>query len=155
MDRGGRTRCRRFLGKSRQGVRVFLDSSVILSACGSERSLSRLITVLAAERSWNLVSAAYCRAETVKNLTKFAPQATAHWQDLHARIEWVPNALTTKRPLLLTASKDKPVLISALAAKCETLLTLDTRDFGIVLSTEVYGMTVVTPRDFLVHAGLG
>jgi hypothetical protein len=74
---------------------------------------------------------------------------------LQARIEWVPNALTTKRPLLLTASKDKPVLISALAAKCHTLLTLDTGDFGIVLGTEVYGMRVGTPRDFLIRAGLG
>ena len=135
-------------------MRVFLDSSVILSACGSELWLSRLITVLAAERSWNLVSA-YCRAETVKNLAKFAPQATAHWQDLQARIEWVPNALTTKRPLLLTASKDKPVLISAFAAKCDTLLTLDSGDFGIVLETEVYGVRVGTPRDFLIRAGLG
>lgn len=111
--------------------------------------------MLAAERGWNLVSAACCRAETVKNLVKFAPQATAHWQDLQARIEWVPNALTTKRPLLLTASKDKPVLISALAAQCETLLTLDTGDFGTVLGTEVYGMRVSTPRDFLVQAGFG
>jgi predicted nucleic acid-binding protein len=138
-----------------QGVKVFLDSSVILSACGSERSLSRLITILAAERGWSLISAAYCRAETVKNLAKFAPQATAVWQDLQARIEWVPNALTTKRPLLLTASKDKPVLISALAAKCDTLLTLDTGDFGILLGTEVYGMRVATPRDFLIREGLG
>lgn len=136
-------------------MRVFLDSSVILSACGSERSLSRLITVIASERGWDLVSAAYCRAETVKNLAKFPPQAAAHWHDLQGRIEWVPNALTTKRPLLLTASKDKAVLISALAAKCETLLTLDTGDFGILLGTEVYGMCVATPRDFLVRAGLG
>ena len=155
MDRGGRTRCRRFLGKSGQGVRVFLDSSVILSACGSERSLSRLITVLSAERSWNLVSAAYCRAETVKNLAKFAPQATAHWQDLQTRIEWVPNALTTKRPLLLTASKDKPVLISALAAKPDVLLTLDARDLALLLNTKVYGVFVTTPRDFLIREGLG
>ena len=64
-------------------------------------------------------------------------------------------SLYTKRPLLLTASKDKPVLISALAAKCDTLLTLDTGDFGIVLGAEVYGMHVSTPRDFLVRAGLG
>lgn len=135
-------------------MRVFLDSSVILSACGSERSLSHLITILAAERGWDLVSAAYCRAETIKNLAKFAPQASAHWQDLQAHIEWVPNALTTKRPLLLTASKDKPVLISALAAKCEALLTLDTGDFGIVLGTEVYGMHVRTPRNFLAHNDL-
>lgn len=136
-------------------MRVFLDSSVILSACGSERSLSRLVSVIAAERGWDLISAAYCRAETIKNLAKFPPQASAHWQDLQERIEWVPNALTTKRPLLLKASKDKPVLISALAAKCETLLTLDTGDFGIVLGTEVYGMRVDAPRDFLVRAGLG
>jgi len=143
------------LEKRGQGVRVFLDSSVILSACGSERSLSRLITILAAERGWVLVSAAYCRAETVKNLAKFEAPAAAHWQNLQNRIDWVPNALTTKRPLLLTASKDKPVLISALAAKCDTLLTLDTGDFGILLGTEVYGMKVGTPRDFLIREGLG
>lgn len=136
-------------------MRVFLDSSVTLSACGSERSFSRLLTLIAAERRWELFSAAYCRAETMKNLAKFPPKAFALWQDLQDRIEWVPNALTTKRPLLLTAAKDKPVLISALAAKCETLLTLDTGDFGIVPGTEVYGMRVGTPRDFLIHAGLG
>jgi hypothetical protein len=71
----------------------------------------------------------------MKNLAKFPPKAFALWQDLQDRIEWVPNALTTKRPLLLTAAKNKPVLISALAAKCETLLTLDTGDFGIVPGT--------------------
>jgi predicted nucleic acid-binding protein len=53
------------------------------------------------------------------------------------------------------ATKDKPVLISALAAHCEVLLTLDKTDFGILLGTEVYGMKVSTPRDFLMHHGLG
>ena len=79
-------------------MKIFLDSSVILSACGSTKSLSRLITEIAEDRGWNLVSAVYCRAETVKNLAKFEPQVTAHWQNLETRIEWVPNALTTKRP---------------------------------------------------------
>ena len=136
-------------------MRIFLDSSVILSACGSERSLSRLVTLIAKEQGWQMVSAAYCRAETLKNLGKFAQAATARWQDLQARIEWTPNALTTRRPILLTASKDKPVLISALAAKCDTLLTLDTGDFGIILGTKVYGLHVMTPRAFLVERGLG
>ena len=58
-------------------------------------------------------------------------------------------------PLLLTASKDKPVLISALAAKPDVLLTLDARDFALLLSTEVYGVFVTTPRDFLIREGLG
>lgn len=136
-------------------MRVFLDSSVLLSACGSEKSLSRLVTELAAERGWYLVSAAYCRAETSRNLGKIGSNARQRWPDIETKVEWVPNALTSKRPLLLIATKDKPVLISALAAHCEVLLTLDKTDFGILLGTEVYGMKVSTPRDFLMHHGLG
>ena len=136
-------------------MKVFLDSSVLLSACGSERSLSRLITEIAGERKWSLVSAVYCRAETAKNLEKFGAAAIGHWKSLQQKVDWVPNALTTRRPLLLTASKDRPVLISALAERCELLLTLDKGDFGTLLGTEVYGMKVLTPRDFLVSQGLG
>ena len=141
--------------KGRQSVRIFLDSSVLLSACGSEKSLSRLITELAADRGWRLISASYCRAETSKNIGKLGAEAAMRWPSMRTRIEWVPNALTSKKPLLLTASKDKPVLISALAAKCEVLLTLDKGDFGIVLGTTVYGMRVSTPRDFLIGEGFG
>jgi len=136
-------------------VRIFLDSSVILSACGSEKSLSRLITLLAKERGWTLVSSAYCRAETSRNVGKFGAPAMARWAALRAELTWVPDALTTKRPLLLTAAKDKPVLISALADRSQALLTLDTGDFSLLLGTEVYGTLVTTPRDFLVSQGLG
>lgn len=127
----------------------------MLSACGSGKSLSRLITEIAPERGWHLVSASYCRAETAKNLGKPGPDAIPRWPELQTRIEWVPNALTSKKPLLLSASKDKPVLISALAAKSDVLLTLDKGDFGLLLGTTVYGMQVSTPRDFLIQAGLG
>ena len=136
-------------------MRLFLDSSVILSACGSEKSLSRLITLLAPERGWTLVSSAYCRAETSRNVAKFGAPAMAHWDALRAELIWVPDALTTKRPLLLTAAKDKPVLISAMADRSQVLLTLDTGDFELLLGTEVYGTLVTTPRDFLLHKGLG
>ena len=136
-------------------MKIFLDSSVLLSACGSEKSLSRLITEIAPDRGWQMVSASYCRAETSKNIGKLGAEAAQRWPGLQSQVEWVPNALTSRKPLLLTASKDKPVLISALAAKCEVLLTLDKGDFGIVLRTTVYGMHVSTPRDFLVGEGLG
>lgn len=137
-------------------MRVFLDSSVILSACGSGQSLSRLITLIAQERGWELVSSAYCRAEAARNVGKFGARATAHWDMMQRdQLAWVPNALTTKRPVLLAASKDKPVLISALAARSDVLLTLDIGDFKLLLGTEVYGMLVTTPRDFLVGEGLG
>jgi len=135
-------------------VRLFLDSSVILSACGSEKSLSRLITLIAKKRGWTLVSSAYCRAEISRNIGKFGVPAMAHWAALRAELTWVPDALTTKRPLLLTAAKDKPVLISALADRSQVLLTLDLGDFGPFLGTEVYGTRVTTPRDFLIREGL-
>ena len=92
--------------------------------------MSRLITGIVPERGWNLISASYCRAETGKNLGKLGPDAIQRWPELQTRIEWVPNALTSKKPLRLSASKDKPVLISALVAKGDVLLTLDKGDFG-------------------------
>ena len=74
---------------------------------------------------------------------------------MRTKLEWVPDALTSKRPLLLTAAKDKPVLISALADRSKVLLTLDLGDFGPLLGTEVYGTLLTTPRDFLQREGLG
>jgi predicted nucleic acid-binding protein len=136
-------------------VRLFLDSSVLLSAAGSGKSLSRLIVTIAEEWDWELVTAVYCRNETNRNIGKFPPMAEKTWQTLQGDLTFTPNALTSNRPLLLTASKDKPVLISALAAKCDVLLTLDSGDFGIIIDTKVYGMLVTTPRSFLIGQGLG
>lgn len=96
----------------------------------------------------------YCRAETGKNILKLGVTAVARWPEMQTQIEWVPNALTSRKPLLLAASKDKPVLISALAARSDVLLTLDKADFGLLLGTLVYGMQVSTPRAFLIQAGL-
>jgi hypothetical protein len=44
-----------------------------------------------------------------RNVGTFGDEATADWTTLRTR---VPDALTSKRPLLPTAFKDKPVLIS-------------------------------------------
>lgn len=136
-------------------MRLFLDSSALLSAAGSETSLSRLIVTIAEEWGWELVTAYYCRDETNRNIHKFPPNAAKTWKALQDELSFAANALTSNRPLLLTASKDKPVLISAMAAKCHVLLTLDTGDFGILLDTRVYGMLVTTPRSFLIGQGLG
>lgn len=136
-------------------MRLFLDSSVLLSAAGSEKSLSRLIVTVAVESDWELFTAFYCRDETNRNIRKFPPKAAKAWKGMQGDITFTPNALTSNRPLLLTASKDKPVLISALAAKCDVLLTLDTGDFEVLLDTDVYGMLVTTPRAFLLEQGIG
>ena len=133
---------------------LFLDSSVILSAASSETSLSRLIVTMSSMRNWELVTAAYCRDEVSRNISKFGDLAPVQWEILKRRLSFMPNALTSDRPLLFTASKDKPVLLSALAAESHVLLTLDRKDFGGVLDTEVYGMLVTTSKGFLIREGL-
>ena len=84
-------------------VRLFLDSSVLLSASGSEKSLSRLVIVLAPRRKWTLVSSGYCRAETLRNLSKVSTSAIETWPKIEPDIFFVADALTSERPLLLTA----------------------------------------------------
>lgn len=111
--------------------------------------------MIAGERGWHLISAGYCQAEASRNMVKLGEKAVYLWPQMRTKVEWVPNALTSNKPLLLAASKDKPVLISALASRCDVLLTLDKGDFGIILGTTVYGMRVDTPRDFLIREGLG
>ena len=134
---------------------MFLDSSVLVSASGSRRSLSRLILEAAPHRRWDLITASYCIAEVNRNVTKFGKAGILAWKEIEPKIRIVPNALVSNRPLLLTATKDKPVLISALASESNYLLTLDIADFGIVLNTSVCGMCVATPRQFLVEQGFG
>ena len=53
------------------------------------------------------------------------------------------------RPLVFPKAKDRPVVISALAAQCEWLLTLDEKDFQGNLGHQIYGMAISTPGKFL------
>ncbi len=101
-----------------------------------------------------MISASDCRGKTSKNIGKLAADAILKWPEMQTWVEWVPNSLTSHKPLLLTASKDKPVLISALATNGDVLMTLDRGDFGLRLRTTVYDMQVSKPRDFLMAAGL-
>lgn len=89
-------------------------------------------------------------AEVERNVRKLSEQAEKRWRnEIRRRVHIVPDALTMKFPHLLTASKDKPVLISAISAKADVLLTWDTSDFAIVLDSLVYGVHVLTPIRFL------
>jgi predicted nucleic acid-binding protein len=55
------------------------------------------------------------------------------------------------KPLIFPKSKDRPVVITALASQAAVLLTLDRADFQRLLGAEVYGMAVRTPADFLME----
>ena len=49
-------------------MRLFLDSSVLLAACGSQRGASRLVFTSAAAHGWELLVSPYARGEVAANL---------------------------------------------------------------------------------------
>ncbi|MBI4626697.1 MAG: PIN domain-containing protein [Verrucomicrobia bacterium] len=133
---------------------VFLDTSTILAACWSAKGLSRLLIKCAATENWTLVTADYCVSEVEKNVHKHRAGA-ADWRSVvHPRIKSVGSVYVIDRPIVFDATKDRPVILSAIGSNAEYLVTSDTTDFSHVLGTVVYGVNIRTPKAFLLEMGI-
>ena len=133
-------------------MKLFLDTSVLLSACASSRGGSRFIVDEAKAQGWELISAHYCREETRRNLSKLGADAeTFFTKQLDRRIDWRLDALTSEDIIVFDKAKDRPVLISALSVKPSALLTLDRADFHERLGCQFYGIDIRTPGEWLME----
>lgn len=61
-------------------MKLFLDTSVLLSACGSGKSASRFVLEEAGNQGWELASDDYCREETLRNLDKLGSAAKDYFR---------------------------------------------------------------------------
>lgn len=129
-------------------MRLFLDTSVLLAACGSTAGASYEIFRLARIHGWVLIATPYVLTEVLNNLGDFPPEATARWANLRADLIVQDDVLTIDRPAVFPAAKDRPILFSALAW-ADVLLTRDTGDFAGLLGRSFYELGVFTPGDFL------
>lgn len=86
--------------------------------------------------------------EVIRNLRKFSAEATSQWQRLCPQLVLVDDIVSLDRALVFPVSKDRPVLVTALAS-AEVLLTLDRDDFLGALGKQCYGMDILLPFDFL------
>lgn len=137
-------------------MKLFLDSSVLLAGAGSDRGASRFLITKATASEWQLISSSYCVAEVVRNIGKLGSEATLAWENLiRPCFSMAHDCWSLDRPLLMLKSKDRPVIITALAEKCDILLTLDRADFETFFERGVYGMRVMTPGAFLVEGDEG
>jgi len=131
-------------------VRLFLDTSVLLAASGTGQGASRFLIHQANAQNWALVSSDYCAEEARRNLAKVGRSAAEAWSSIVSpAVEFTAVRVALDRPLVFPKAKDRPVVISALAAQCEWLLTLDEKDFQGNLGHQVYGMAISTPGKFL------
>lgn len=130
-------------------MRLFLDASVLLAACGRPAGGSRAVCDLAAAQGWRLLAGDYVIREVERNVSRrLPPAAHGEWERLRPLLEVVADVLTFDWPVVFPASKDRPVLFTA-AATADVLLTLDHADFSGVMDTGFYGLPVMKPGDFL------
>src|SRR6478735_8411293 len=127
---------------------LFLDTSVLLAACGSTTGAAYFVYKMGAEQGWTLLTSGYCLQETLRNFSKLDPKAKPIWEgQIQPTLKMVPDILAMgERALVFPKAKDRPVVITAQAS---VLLTLDRTDFHGALGREVYGMRIRTPADFL------
>ena len=131
-------------------MRLFLGTSVLLAAAGSANGSSRALFSYAATQRWVLICSPYALNEVLRNLPKLPARATTQWLRLRPRVTVVDDVVSLNRPVVFAASKDRPILFTALAW-ADVLITLDKADFADVLGGTFYGLRVVLPYDFLQH----
>jgi predicted nucleic acid-binding protein len=134
-------------------MRLFLDTSVLLAACGSSKGASREVIRLSAANGWDLITTNYALSEVERNLPKLGSPAAAFWLTIRHQLVVMPDVVTIDFPTVFPVAKDRPILFSALAWT-DLLLTLDRVDFGELLGDEFYGMPILKPGLFLIRERL-
>ena len=129
-------------------MKLFLDTSVLLAACGSEHGTSRELFRRAPLNEWTLMATPYVLGETERNLPKLSPASESAWQTLKPDLVLRDDILTFNQLAVFPVTKDRPVLFSALAW-ADMLLTLDRHDFMTLLGNQFYGLPVLKPGMFL------
>jgi hypothetical protein len=96
-------------------VRLFLDTSVLLTASDSASGASREIFRRASANNWVLITTPYALEEMLRNLPDLPPSASADWATLRPNLLVMDDVLSLDRPAVIPVSKDRPILFSALA----------------------------------------
>lgn len=130
---------------------VFLDANVLYSAAYMEfAGLARLWRL----EDVHLLSSAYAIEEARRNLTIDRCEAA---QRLNRLLDFVsivdaPQGLKLSENIRLDP-KDRPVLLAAIHAKAEYLLTGDARHFGHLYGKRIEGVLVLRPAQYFERRG--
>lgn len=137
------------MNETNSGIRVFVDSNVLISAMQSEKSASRELLLLLCEEH-HLMICSYSLTEISGVLAKRFPHKLSEWDQFLSRLEfelvYTPTDPTTFPAPPIRDDKDLPILVSALLAQPDVLVTGD-QDFHTPQIKEQ--LVVLTPSDFL------
>ena len=128
-------------------MRIFLDANVLFSAARSAGAIRQLVYALHAA-GHILVADEYVATEARRNVAaKAGSEATSYLQALLTRIEVSPVQYppTLQTNVLWLPEKDRPVLVAAMALKCDALVTGDRTHFGPGYGKAFDGVTIYSP----------
>ncbi len=126
--------------------RLFLDANVLFSA--AYRAGNGLERLWAANASVTLLGSRYVIEEALRNLDD--PDARDRLDRLVASLELVPDVVTGALPVGVDLpDKDRPVLLTAIAAGAAHLLTGDRAHFGAYFGRRLAHVLIQRPGDYL------
>lgn len=126
--------------------RVFLDANILFSIAYGLSALDRLWKIQA-EGKCILLASDYVIEEARRNLNEKGQLSKL---DLYVtRMEIVPEMDPTIDCPIDLPQKDKPVLMAAVSAKADYLLTGDIRHFRQFFGHEIMGVKILMARHYL------
>lgn len=133
-----------------QRHRVFLDANVLFSA--AYRPDSGLARLWRQAGHVHLLSSSYALEEARRNLA--GPEARWRLEELADGLEIVADVLGGSLPEgVELPEKDRPILLTALAAGATHLLTGDRAHFGSYYGRMIAGVRIERPGEYLASAG--
>ena len=131
---------------------LFADSSVVIAGAISHTGASRDVLIMAEIGLYQLVLSHQVIDECERNLQKKHPAVLPYFAQLLAHINLVvvpnPVPLALEPWLPHIEAKDAPILVAALDAKVDRLLTLNPKDFTQQIA-QMSGLTMQSPGEFI------
>ncbi len=136
-----------------QRIKVFVDTSVLIAGVASVTGASAAVLDLSEAESIQMVISRQVLVETDRNFAAKLPglitQFRQFMQNLAPLMVEDPPKAAVERAAALIAQKDAAILVAALEAKVDYLMTLDKKHFLKPKVKENIPIEVCTPADFL------
>ena len=125
-------------------TRVFLDSSVLMSAILSHRGSARDILLYAEQLGLQLLISPLVIKEVTRNIHKKRPDKLHLWKSLLTTFNFSlvePSLEEVRDAAHIVVAKDAPILAAAIHSKCAYLATYD--DKHLLQNRDIAGYTIV------------
>ena len=121
-------------------MRVFLDANVVFSAANETSNIAKLVDLVIREHT--AVTSDFALEEASRNVQRKRPAWSTGLTKVAPRLEQVPSVLFDLQVEL--TEKDRPILCAAIRARCDLLVTGDSKHFGHLYDHTFEGVTIVS-----------